>query len=296
MFVSVSVLKDSLSVTILAKENGQFVSTSNVFELHPDGKLGHVPYERLRAMGDGVHELSEGEQGVAWMPRKGGPQSTSAWLGISVVALLLAVGGYWMFDNWEAEGGRMRINRIVAIIYALGGKQGVAGVFGAASVVSLIMGAKTWTTGNQRMDEKRQVLTDYLKGILTGKSRIAIDDAQTLQGSFVAHDSGQLLLLIPQDFLTPDEEKRARKMLGQPQSGRPDPEFAEATPPQVYSEKLDSDATAAATRVLEVMSQVYGLHPYFELNVHSHVSFPADVQNASSNDEHFPTQPPLVTA
>lgn len=285
MFVAVSVLKDSLAVTQLAEENGQLVSTDNVVDLQPSSKLGHVPYERLRVLGDGVHELSDDERAVPWVPREVVHIPWGGWLFFAVVAALLAVLGYWMFDNWEAEGGRMRIHWLVAAVYAFAGKEGVAGAFGAGSVVSLVMCIKTWVTGSRRLDEKRQRLAEELTEIMGDKSRISVDDYETKQGLYVGQDAGLLHLFLPQDYLTKADEKRAKKILGPPEQGYPDPNFPEATPPSAFSEQLGSDPTAAADRVIEVMAKVYGLHPYFQLSVHSHISVSDDNEWPESADE-----------
>jgi len=56
MYVAVSILPKSVAVTQLALQDGQLVATANMLELAPGTKIGHVPAERLRLMGEGIQK------------------------------------------------------------------------------------------------------------------------------------------------------------------------------------------------------------------------------------------------
>ncbi len=294
MYVALSVLKNSLAVTPLMKRDGRLVSTGNVVNLQPNSKLGHVPYERLRILGDGVHELSEDARAVFWTFKEVVHIPWAGWLFFAVVAAASALLGYWFFANWEAEGGRIRIHWFVAAVYAFGGKWAVSGAFGAASVFSLGQCVRTWITGTRRLVEKRHRLAENLAGIMDATCRITVDEYDTLRGLHVCYGKGLLRLFLPVDHLTSAEEKRAQKLLGPPESGQPDPEFPEATAPDVFAVELGTDPTAAAEQIIDVMMQVYRLHPYFELDIHSCTSWSEDDEDAWSelDDDRSSPAPP----
>lgn len=67
-------------------------------------------------------------------------EESSPWgtLGWGVFMIAAGIGLYFVFDNWEQEGGARRMNAIVLLLYKMLGKTGVAVVFsGIGSLMSL---------------------------------------------------------------------------------------------------------------------------------------------------------------
>jgi hypothetical protein len=50
------------------------------------------------------------------------------------------IGLYFMFDNWEQEGGARRMNAIVLLLYKMLGKTGVAVVFSGIGALMSVSG------------------------------------------------------------------------------------------------------------------------------------------------------------
>ncbi len=49
--------------------------------------------------------------------------------GLGLFLVAAGVGLYFLFDHWEQEGGNMRMNAIVLLLYKMLGKTGMAVVF-----------------------------------------------------------------------------------------------------------------------------------------------------------------------
>lgn len=60
--------------------------------------------------------------------------------GLFLVAV--GIGLYFVFDNFEREGGRMRMNAIVLLIYNTLGKYGVLGVISGLGALMTAMGLR----------------------------------------------------------------------------------------------------------------------------------------------------------
>ncbi len=77
---------------------------------------------------------------------KDSPWATVGW-GLFLVAV--GVGLYFLFNYWEQEGGRMKMNAIVLLVYNFLGKWGVLGVFGGLGVLLTLVGIKGVMKGKQ---------------------------------------------------------------------------------------------------------------------------------------------------
>ena len=64
MKVAVAVMPDCVSATEVTGKDGRFIATDELYIIHPDERLGRVPYERLRELGEGVHELAEEDRQI----------------------------------------------------------------------------------------------------------------------------------------------------------------------------------------------------------------------------------------
>ncbi len=66
----------------------------------------------------------------------------SPWVSVGWGLFLIAVGVglYFLFNYWEQEGGRMKMNAIVLLIYNFLGKWGVLGVFGGLGAILTLVG------------------------------------------------------------------------------------------------------------------------------------------------------------
>jgi hypothetical protein len=72
-------------------------------------------------------------------PQKLKPAAAVLCFGMAAFFFYIAVYEYHYFAEWERVGGRMRINAIAALIYALAGKTGVAAV-GVAGGLFMLFG------------------------------------------------------------------------------------------------------------------------------------------------------------
>lgn len=76
--------------------------------------------------------------------KKAAPEKDSPWVTLGWGAFLLAVGVglFFYFGYLEQEGGRVRMNAIVLLIYNFLGRMGVLGVFGGIGALMMIFGIK----------------------------------------------------------------------------------------------------------------------------------------------------------
>jgi len=146
MLVSIATTPKTVVVTQLRSEAGGLVSTGNMLELGPGEQFGYVPYERLRALGDGAHDLAEEGDWVVRPRRDSGPLSWLGWLCLALFFAGVSSACYWLFADFEADGGRMRIHWIVALVYGIGGKWGAAALFAVPAVVMLGLSIKTFSS------------------------------------------------------------------------------------------------------------------------------------------------------
>ncbi|HQR05345.1 MAG TPA: hypothetical protein PLN21_00915 [Gemmatales bacterium] len=72
------------------------------------------------------------------------PEKDSLWATLGWGAFLVAVGVglYFYFGYLEEEGGRVRMNAIVLLVYNFLGRLGVLGVFGGIGALMMIFGIK----------------------------------------------------------------------------------------------------------------------------------------------------------
>jgi hypothetical protein len=61
-------------------------------------------------------------------------------IGWGVFLIVIGVVLYFVFNNWEQEGGRMKMNAIVLLVYNFLGKWGVLGIFGGLGAILTLMG------------------------------------------------------------------------------------------------------------------------------------------------------------
>lgn len=71
-----------------------------------------------------------------------------------VIFLVVGVGGYFMFDKLERDGGgRVRLPAVVLIAYKTLGKVGVLGVFGGIGGLMMVMGTARLISGPGQSDD-----------------------------------------------------------------------------------------------------------------------------------------------
>ena len=275
MKVGLSILQKRLLVTILTDDAAAPVDPESMLEMEPGTRLGCIPYERLRALGDGVHELFDQEDWRVAEQVEDGRFKWGDWLGLACLPIIGVIAGYWGLDHWETHGGRIRIHWAVAMIYAFGGKTAVAGVFGAVALGCV--GAALWTyAASQRyLAKKRQQIRDVLEEMFGENSRITFSSWPTRQRLFVRHQAGEYVLFLPEHFLTDAETKRAVGQFGEPHLGEPDPRAE--TVPSGFVESLGTNLDDAADRILAAFSEVYRVHPHADLTTHEFISYVDEV-------------------
>ncbi|HQR42022.1 MAG TPA: hypothetical protein PLX97_05045 [Gemmatales bacterium] len=96
------------------------------------------------------------EQPVNPAPQETTPATTpekkdSPWshVGYGLFLVALGVGLYFLFNHWEQEGGRMKMNAIVLLVYNFLGKWGVLGVFGGLGAALTLFGINSMLKGNK---------------------------------------------------------------------------------------------------------------------------------------------------
>lgn len=72
------------------------------------------------------------------------PEKDSPWVTLGWGAFLLAIGiGLFIYFGYlEQEGGKIRMNAIVLLVYNFLGKIGVLGVFGGIGALMMLFGIK----------------------------------------------------------------------------------------------------------------------------------------------------------
>lgn len=291
MKVSLSILPKSVLVTILTDDASEAVGPDATLILEPDTQLSSIPYERLRSLGEGVHELFDQPHFRIRKQVHHGPFTWGNWLGLAGLALLGAAVSYWGFDHWEQNGGRVRIHWVVALLYALGGKQAVAGVFGIAAFGCLGSAFRTILAGREKTRKKHHQIREALEEMAEEQSQITFVARHYERRLFVGHQAGQYTLYLPEQFLTNAEIKRAVNQFGPAHPGEPDP-HAETVPPG-FVEPLRHDLDCAADRILDVFSRVYQLHPCTDISAECLTCY-VDDEAAYGNESPPGPQPELV--
>jgi len=72
-------------------------------------------------------------------PEKDSPWATLGW---GTFHLAIGVGLFFYFGHLEIEGGNVRMNAIVLLVYNFLGKLGVLGVFGGIGALMMLVGIK----------------------------------------------------------------------------------------------------------------------------------------------------------
>jgi hypothetical protein len=73
--------------------------------------------------------------------------SPLAQIGWGVVLIAAGIILYFVFDNFEKEGGRMRMNAIVLLVYNIAGKWGVMGLLSGGGAIATFFGVKNLVSG-----------------------------------------------------------------------------------------------------------------------------------------------------
>lgn len=87
-----------------------------------------------------VPEVLDGEQKPVAATSGEGESSPWGQLGWGLFMIAAGVVLYFMFDNWEQEGGSRRMNALVLLLYKLMGKTGVAVVFSGIGLLMSVAG------------------------------------------------------------------------------------------------------------------------------------------------------------
>ncbi|MHC4401720.1 MAG: hypothetical protein ACYTG0_18775 [Planctomycetota bacterium] len=265
MIVSIGVLPDSVVVTELTEEDGRLRASEFMTEVRPGRRLGRVSYERLRALGEGVHELAlDDDARLQDQLDDHGSLSWAGWLMFSLVTAGVACAAYWFFGNWEANGGRIKIHWLVGTVYALGGKWAAAALLGAPAVVMLGISLKTLVLSKISVATKRKRIQSVLGELAEDQtSRVTLVGHPRDRAVWIARHAGRFQLCLPLELLTEAEGRRAARWLGPP--NQPPPDDSGIRQSAMFVTHLDGDPRKAADRALDAFFQVYRLHPCFEL-------------------------------
>lgn len=83
--------------------------------------------------------IKQNEASPPAAPEKDSPWATLGW-GAFLVAV--GVGLFFYFGHLEQEGGKVRMNAIVLLVYNFLGRFGVLGVFGGIGALMVLFGIK----------------------------------------------------------------------------------------------------------------------------------------------------------
>ncbi len=146
MKVSLCLVHDGAMVVAL-DESARSALGGETVKVHRGESLRGIPYERLRDLGDGEHELEGNGVGTGspvvqreTVDKEGPPLDGWTCVGFAVVACVLAAVLFGVFTWLEAEGGSVRIHWAVALAYYVGGKWGAVGLLLGVGGLSLLLG------------------------------------------------------------------------------------------------------------------------------------------------------------
>ena len=266
MRVGLTMQSDNVLLTELVQRDGSWVAASSMQVVGPDHRVGHVPYERLRAMGDGTHELpDDGPPVPCRQSRNDSLFAAGSWFFFATVSLLAAPLSYSFYAGWEAHGGRIRVNWLMGLIYGLGGKLAVATTFAVVGVILAVMGVRCLVLTASRWRRKLQGLEETVAAIadLPGGQhrRMTVCNPATGHSLWLWYRQGRFQIVVPEAYLTPKQARRAAATLELcTVSGDANADQVTSTGWKFYTTNLGSDPRSAALRVARMLHKIYGLH------------------------------------
>lgn len=276
MLVSVAVLPENVALKQLSEHDGRLVAGECVVPVGLGERFDHLPYDRLRELGDGAHEVATDGVCEVREHKRDDRLTPTGWLIFAVVCGFFGFLALWFFANWEADGDRIRMHWTIALIYAFGGKWGVSGTLWTIGGGMALMAFNTLTKSVASRESKQRKVESILQELAEDEdARVTlVGNANTPQERVVCldHCRREYTIFLPLQWLDDAELKRAYRFFAPPEAVEPNAELG-YTRPAAFSEILDENPTTAGERILAIFDEVYGLHPCFELARRNHTTF-----------------------
>lgn len=130
MRIAVTQLDKTIQLMALSDE-GQPVD-GLMTELHQGERFGPISFEHLRQCETGEYELYLDPHEICVRENTQESLPVKWWelLGIGLFVAVMAPLAWWWLGDFEENGGSIKIHWIVAIVYSILGKEGVAAAFG----------------------------------------------------------------------------------------------------------------------------------------------------------------------
>ena len=289
MKVALTIMPERVILTTLTASDDADTSPNQMLDVPEGATFGRIPYERLRAMGTGIHELSSFGDCLLHLPARPAKRRNRRRrsMVVSAITTANALGGLAMYALWETSAAPEQLDRVAKLFGGLNGKWVVGGVLGLVAVVTMLWGLKTFFSDSALIRQKRWAIQSIIDGLREATGRITISDRSSRRFVWLGHQADRFVLLLPLDQLTLAEERRARELLGSPERAEPDGGDLQYTPASVFVVRLDYDIPRTITTTLDVFLRVFKLDPRFDLMSHQHTTF---------SDEEPPDTPPVDLA
>lgn len=269
MRVGLTMQLDNVLLTELALRDGSWSAVGQMQVVQPGQRVGHVPYERLQAMGDGEHDLlDEGPLTPCEQSHSDSLFAAGGWFFFAAVAVVCSPLVYSFFDDWETHGGRIRIHWFVGMIYGLGGKVTVAAFFGLAALVLAGMGVRSFLLTGSRWRNKLAQLEAALTSLRArdGEGRMMVFNPATGHALWIVWRDGTFHIALPEEYLTPKQARKAAAMLGPSTTSEVNhPSHAASSASTWYGGDVGDHPGHAALDAARKFHKIFGLHPSCEI-------------------------------